>query len=46
MEKDLEKTILGAQTLQSFFDQFGDDVCAQELLLILIEELLKKEKDE
>jgi hypothetical protein len=44
MEKDLEKTILGTETLQSFFDQFGDDMYAQELLLILIEELLKKDR--
>jgi hypothetical protein len=45
MDKDLEKTILGAHTLQVFFDQFGDDVYAKELLLILIEELLAKKEE-
>jgi hypothetical protein len=43
MDKNLEKTILGTQTLQAFFDQFGDDVYAEELLSILVEELLKND---
>ena len=41
MDKELEKTILGAETLATFARQFGDDIYAEVLVLILIEELLK-----
>jgi hypothetical protein len=43
METD-PKIELANQTLQAFFQQFGDDVYAEELLLILIDELLKDNK--
>jgi hypothetical protein len=44
MENELEKTIQGMETLQKFFQQFGDDIYAEELLLALIEVLLKDNK--
>ena len=40
-----DKSILAAETLQAFFDQFGDDVYAEEFLMILLEELLRRPND-
>lgn len=47
MDEELEKTLLAMDTVSAFSSQFGDDLYAEQLLLVLIEELLQsKDRDE